>query len=1455
LGEGASRIVTPAPEVLRAGIDVGSTTVKLAVLDEADHLVYSTYERHKADIRGTLIAVIEAAHDALVPDHPHLALSVAVTGSGGLSVSQWLELPFIQEVIAGSRAVRRFLPDTDVAIELGGEDAKITYFTGGLEQRMNGTCAGGTGAFIDQMASLLSTDAAGLNEMARGHTTIYPVAARCGVFAKTDVQPLINEGARQEDIAASILQAVVNQTISGLACGKPIRGNVAFLGGPLHFLPETRRLFIQTLKLKPEEVRAPAQAQLFVAMGAAIASRENAPLAIEELRDRARGLCHEVTPEVGRLEALFSDDKELATFRARHARARARAVALAGVRGPCFLGIDAGSTTTKAVLLDSSGALAWSAYEVNAGHPLRVALRMVTDLWRRMPEGAWIARSCATGYGESLIKEALSLDRGEVETIAHYRAAASFLPGVDAILDIGGQDMKFLRVRDGVISSVLLNEACSSGCGSFLETFAHSLGMRIEAFADAALASRAPVDLGSRCTVFMNSRVKQAQKEGASVGDISAGLSYSVIRNALQKVIRLRNPSQLGERVIVQGGTFTNDAVLRAFELISGREAVRPDVAGLMGALGAAILASDGAAVNERSTLLNLSALQNLTTSTDMQRCRKCVNNCLLTVTRFSDGRAFISGNRCECGAQGPAVSAAHAPAGLASGAHTPTLAAQAALPNLFAWKYDRLFRYKPLDPSEAPRGVVGFPRVLNLYEDYPLWFTIFTALGFSVKLSPRSSKSVFEAGIETIPSESVCYPAKLVHGHVIRLMKDGVPFIFYPCVAHSPKEDAEARNHFNCPIVTSYPEVVLNNVDGLRQGAVRYANPFLPIHHPRCLSQRLFEELSWAGVSRREVAAAVRQGLAEQARFKADIRAEGDRTLEEISRRGLRGLVLAGRPYHVDPEINHGIAELAVSLGMAVLTEDSVAHRGSIERPLRVVDQWVYHTRLYAAAGLVSRRDDLALVQLNSFGCGLDAVTTDQVQEILEGKGRIYTVIKIDEQSNLGAVRIRLRSLKAALDAREKSGARLVPGPARRPRSVFTAAMRESYTILAPQMSPIHFRIVEQAFRLSGHRLEILPEVDRGAVNEGLTFVNNDACFPSILVVGQIMAALRSGRYDLDRTAALISQTGGGCRATNYIAFLRKALTDAGMSQVPVISLSALGMEKNPGFRISWKLVKRGLMALVHGDLLMRMLYRVRPYEAEPGSAQRLCDLWTERARDMLARPSFGAHRRLIQGMVRDFDTLPIEGARKPRVGIVGEILVKFHPTANNRIVDAIEAEGAEAVVPDLADFLLYASYGNQFRLRKLAGTIKGALLSRLAIAGIEVFRVAQKRSLARSSRFHAPVSIYALSRGVDGIVQLGNVTGEGWFLTAEMMELLKDGVKAIACIQPFACLPNHVTGKGMIRELRRRHPEATIAAIDYDPGASEVNQANRLKLLLAAAKEAHAGQEGSESPSGPPL
>ena len=1445
-------------EQLLVGIDVGSTTVKLVATDSGGNLAFGRYERHRSDVRATLAGLLdEAARDL---GERAADARVAVTGSAGIGEAERLRLPFVQEVMACRSAVEAFLPKADVAIELGGEDAKITYFGDRLEQRMNGSCAGGTGAFLDQMAILLATDTGGLDELASRAETIYPIAARCGVFAKADIQPLINEGARREDLAASVFQAVVNQTISGLACGRPIRGRVAFLGGPLHFLPQLRRRFAMTLKLGPEDVLLPSDGRLFVAMGAAIeagADEAEAGGGGLDLKALARSAREEGggAGRSERMRPLFAGT-ELAEFRARHGAASLPRLDPSRLEGPAFIGIDAGSTTTKVAAIDSEGRLLGSFYASNAGHTLAVLRKALGEIYASLPPGAAVGRACATGYGEGLAKAAFGVDDGEVETVAHCLAAERLLPGVESILDIGGQDMKFLKIKDGVISSVVLNEACSSGCGSFLETFAQAMGEDARSFAALALGSGAPVDLGSRCTVFMNSRVKQSQKEGASPADIAAGLAYAVVRNALQKVIRMRDPAELGSKVVVQGGTFSSDAVLRAFELVSGTAPLRPSEPGIMGAYGAALVARSRWKEGGRSKLIGARELDSFSYVTESKRCPGCANACLLTICAFTggpgSGTIHVTGNRCE---KGEAL--ARKAAGRAEAPEENPAASRAARgaepPDIYAWKYRRLFSYAPLAPEDSPRGILGVPRVLNLYENYPLWFTVFTKLGFRVELSPRSSQAIYELGMDTIPSESVCYPAKLAHGHAAWLASRlGRPEpgegargrVFYPCIPRERRFVKGSRDRFNCPIVGSYPEVILNNVDAFRERRVEYLDPFLPVADGERLASRLAEVFADLGVTRREASAAVAAGLAEEEAFRSELRAKGEEALAWIERTGGHGIVLAGRPYHVDPEVHHGIPSVASELGMAVLSEDSIAHLGEVARPLRVVDQWAYHSRLYAAASFVAKRADLDLVQLVSFGCGLDAVTSDQVAEILEGAGKIYTGIKIDEQANLGAARIRLRSLAAAIAARKAAGLGPRRAPAPRGRAVFTEAMGKSgYTILAPQMSPIHFRVLAAAFRASGHMLEI-PEVgNREATDEGLRSVHNDACYPTILVVGQLMSALRSGRYDLERTALLITQTGGGCRATNYIAFLRKALSDAGLERIPVISLNAAGIESNPGFRLGPRLIVRALKATVYGDALMRCLYRTRPYEAAPGSADRLAQELSERCGASLARPGPLAYRRALRDIVDSFDRLPkLDVPRKPRIGVVGEILVKFHPEANGKIVELIEAEGGEADVPDLYDFLLYSAYNGIFRRRNLEGRLVDELKSRVACAFLEAVRAPLVRALARSEKllaeFGAPTPIAELARGVDGIVQLGNCTGEGWFLTAEMVELIRGGVDGIVCLQPFACLPNHVTGKGMLKELRRRYPRVPVSAIDFDPGASEVNQLNRLKLLMASAK-----------------
>jgi len=914
------------------GIDIGSTTVKIVALENKKP-VYQAYERHYSDVTGTVARMIADCYKALGDSK----CSVNITGSGGLSVSKWLNLPFSQEVVACTKAVREYIPGTDVVIELGGEDAKITYLKGNVEQRMNGSCAGGTGAFIDQMAALLNTDAAGLNEYAKNYRVIYPIASRCGVFAKTDIQPLLNEGARKEDIAASIFQAVVNQTIGGLACGKPIRGRVALLGGPLYFLSELRKRFAENLKDACHDIICPENSQLYAALGAALLGSTEYSVCLRRLCSNARKLIDKKDEAVITLPPLFEREEDYIAFKERHDRARVKRKELSAYSGKAYLGIDAGSTTTKVVLTGEEGEILYTCYSRNEGNPVGKLVSILKDLYDKIPEGTSIVKTAVTGYGEALIKAAFCVDLGVIETVAHYKAAKFFLPDVDFILDIGGQDMKCLRIKDGAITNILLNEACSSGCGSFLESFASSLNIPIDEFARQGLFAQAPVDLGTKCTVFMNSKVKQAQKEGAHISDLSAGLAYSVIKNALYKVIKVRKEEDIGQNIVVQGGTFYNDAVLRAMEQILGRNVVRPEISGLMGAYGAALYAKEHEEEGKLSALLSKEDLDNFSINSYVKRCEKCTNNCLLTINSFSDGRSYVSGNRCERG----------------SGIFVEE---GKRLPNLYEYKYQRTFNYRPLPLSEAWRGVIGIPRVLNMYENYPFWFTLLTKLGFRVVLSPPSDKKIFEKGLETIPSESACYPAKLCHGHIISLIEQGVDTIFYPSVVYEKKEFPKVNNHYNCPIVISYPEVVRNNIDEIKNRQVKFISPFLSLDNEKVLIKRIVEEFKDFGVTFNEAKEAVFAAVKERENYKNDIRRKGEVTLEYLKKHNKKGIILCGKPYHVDPEINHGIARLISSYGLAVLTEDSVAHLIDLDFELRVVDQWTYNSRLYRAAYLASK-------------------------------------------------------------------------------------------------------------------------------------------------------------------------------------------------------------------------------------------------------------------------------------------------------------------------------------------------------------------------------------------------------------------------------------------------------------------------------------------------------------------
>lgn len=1686
--------VKPAshPKPLRVGLDIGSTTVKAVVLDQSDSLgdtLFSDYRRHHANVRATVAGLLVDIHKKLVDlgrgDEP---IRLSITGSGGLALADNLHVPFIQEVIAETEAIDKEYPQADVIIELGGEDAKITYLKPTPEQRMNGSCAGGTGAFIDQMSTLLDTDAAGLNEMAKSYENLYPIASRCGVFAKTDLQPLINDGAAKPDLAASIFTAVATQTIAGLASGRPIHGTVIFLGGPLFFMSELRAAFQRALEGKVDEFIVPTDAHLYVAYGSALQADTDSD---DQGHHFEAYTCDEILKRLDELKnlpsntptmpPLFPTEADREDFNKRHHKEHIHIGTLEGAHGPHFLGIDAGSTTIKATLVNDDREIVWSSYANNEGSPLTAAINIVKKIQSELPEGAWIARSCATGYGEGLITTGLHLDEGVVETMAHYRGAEMVSPGVTAVIDIGGQDMKYLAITDGVIDSIAVNEACSSGCGSFLQTFAMSMGLTIQEFTQKALASTHPVDLGSRCTVFMNSSVKQAQKEGASIEDIAAGLCYSVVRNALYKVIKLRDSGELGDTVVVQGGTFLNDAVLRAFELLTEREVTRPNIAGLMGAFGAALTARmhyediadddnahvgadgrsvDAAAAEESaagdepnaaahageivvdgvrhtvSSILTGEALNEMSMTTERDVCKLCQNHCKLTITTFSDGSRFVTGNRCERGGDAKKK--------------------RSDRPNLYDYKYKRCFAYRRLTDKNATRGEIGIPRALNMYENYPFWFTLLTSLGFKVMISGRSSHELFETGIESIASENICYPAKLVHGHIKWLLNKGMKTIFYPCVSYEDNLVPNTDNHYNCPVVANYPLVVGANMPELRDPDVRYMHPYFNLANHELMVDRIVEEFAWASVSREEAETAVKAAYAEDKVFKHDVQQEGLKALAYMKEHDCRGIVLAGRPYHIDPEINHGIPETICALGMVVLSEDSICELQPGEKldltdflsegeedprkknangfrhvddrkvtvnrmPLRVTNQWAYHSRLYAAAHFVASYPGLELVQLNSFGCGLDAITTDQVAEILADKADVYTLLKIDEVSNLGAAKIRLRSLKAAVEEREANKARMAKAalatsdesgsaesdaprnaahaaaqaaarkaqeqaesdlataqaalaeaqaavaaaeakvkaadrpvdaadagsdaaaPANAPKSTgfrktgskaptpgrqvlldatmaanpkltkamrdaskraakrdiadvrlaalgdgttndaanaksksaksksghnnatmsryahrekFVKDMKKDYTIVAPQMSPIHFSLVESVIRSGGYKFDILKHASREDVETGLKYVNNDACYPAIMVIGQLIDAILEGKYDPDKVCLAITQTGGMCRATNYFGLIRKALIDAGYPQIPVIAISTQGLEDNPGFKVTPALLHRTVKALILGDLLMKCLYRVRPYEVEKGAANRLYEQWDVIVREALEHHGFSKtaaktpwlKRRylpypvLAREIVKSFDALPLKDVpRKVRVGVVGEILVKYQPDANNHVVDVIESQDCEAVVPGIMEFMTTRPYITDWN-EKYLGTGGNKTLYALMRWSLDRYNAPIKAAIATShGKFKQDDPMPELVEKAAEVTSIGVQAGEGWLLTAEILELIERGCPNVICAQPFACLPNHVTGRGMFGKIRRLHPEANIVSIDYDPGASEANQLNRIKLMIAAAKKAH--------------
>ena len=1391
---------------LRLGIDIGSTTVKLVLIDENLNILHKIYQRHYSEPVQALKKYFNEIKTYLSEDDFYITFS----GSAAMGIAQKLNYAFEQEVISCTNAIKKFNPETDTVVELGGEDAKITYFKGSLEQRMNGACAGGTGAFIDQMASLLNTDAKGLNELAKKGSKIHTIASRCGVFAKTDIQALINDGVLKEDLALSILQAVVNQTVCTLAQGRPIEGKTVFLGGPLSFLPCLKECFIKTLNLSPEDIVRPRDPLYFVALGAAL-SKSPSKTNVENFLNNLNKLSINENKSIQNNQPLFKNQEEYQLFKLRHEKSKVKRGDINKYQGKIFVGIDAGSTTSKIAAIGENNELLYTSYCSNKGSPLNTVINQLKDLYSTLPDGVTIGGVTATGYGESLIKTALHADLGEVETFAHLRAATEFCPKVSFIIDIGGQDMKCFFIKNGAIGNITLNEACSAGCGSFIETFAKSLNLTVAEFAHLGTQAKAPVDLGTRCTVFMNSKVKQAQKDGVSISDISAGISLSVIKNALFKILQLKDTNSLGKHIVVQGGTFLNDAVLRSMEVLLNKEVIRPDISGLMGAYGAAILANESGL--KESSILKPQDLENFNFKSKSYRCRKCGNNCMITMQIFPDNSRHYTGNRCPKGiGQKDKVSEINCS-------------------NIYRFKFSRVFDYEPLE--KAPRGSIGIPRCLNMYEDYPFWFTLFTTLGYKVVLSEKSNASTYLKGLSTIPSDSLCYPAKIVHGHIMQLVESGIKKIFYPCIPFNLKDgNHQNDNHFNCPIVASYPENIRSNMDILKAEGVKFLQPFLPINNRKKLLKRFMQEMKDELLPRGLVKKAINAAYAELDNYKKDVNNFAQNIIKKARLNNKHMILLAGRPYHIDPEINHGIADMIESYDLPVISEDAVYDEDLKEQKIGLVNQWNYHARLYHAAQYVAEHNDCTLIQLSSFGCGLDAITTDQVKEILEEHNRIYTLIKLDEVSNLGAARIRLRSLLATLARRPHTEFKAIPF-IDRPR--FTKDCAKKHTILAPQMAPIHFELLRAVLNKYDYNVVIPPMPQKKDIELGLQYVNNDMCYPAIVIIGQMIGALKSGQYDPSNTSIMLFQTCGACRATNYMAVLRKALKFAGFEKVPVFAIYGL---ETDSFKIPIPMYKDSIKAIIYGDLLMKLVNRIKPYEVNKGESKIYFDKWMEACKNELRESKPRLYRSNIKNMVKDFESIAIYDIQKPKVGIVGEILVKYHAVANNYIEKELFNEGAEVVMPDFVDFFLYLAGDPIIKHDLLEGKLLGKLAAITFIKFVEHFRKPVYKALKKSNRFTSPQSIFKTASLAEQFVSLGNMAGEGGFLTGEMVKLIENGVPNIVCLQPFGCLPNHITGKGVIHSLRQKYQEANIVSIDCDAGASEVNQLNRVKLMLGLAK-----------------
>ncbi len=1394
----------------RIGLDVGSTTAKIVVTDQHNRIVFSDYRRHQANVS----AVVKDYFGRLAAELGECRASLTVTGSVGMGLAEKCGVPFVQEVVAAARLVETVYPDISTIIDIGGEDAKIVYINHdkAVDLRMNGNCAGGTGAFIDQMAMLLGVDVDRMDELASRSENIYHIASRCGVFSKTDVQNLISKNVSKADIAASIFHAVAVQTVVTLSHGCTIEPKILFCGGPLTFIPSLRKAFIDYLGLDESNFVTPANANIIPAWGAALCGKNDETASLSSIVAKLNDDAHGTTVKTSRLTPIFASDDEYELWRHDKNAGTIVETTLSEASGNVYLGIDSGSTTTKIVVIDDKERIVYSHYAPNKGGPITAVRQGLEKLSHRCAEEGVTLRfggGCTTGYGEDLIKAAFRLDEGIIETIAHYLAARKLDPEVSFILDIGGQDMKAMFVENGSLTRMELNEACSSGCGSFMETFAASLGYPVADFARMACTATEPCDLGTRCTVFMNSKVKQVLREGATVGDIAAGLSYSVVKNCLYKVLKLRKRSELGEHIVVQGGTMRNDSVVRALELLTQSRVSRSDMPELMGAYGCALNVKASARTDKTVSLDDILSCASYTTK--QIQCHGCENQCFIYKYIFAGDNVYYSGNKCEKVFSN-------------SGDKREKGA------NLYTDKYALLFDREPV--AEGTKGpVIGLPRCLNMYEDYPFWHTLFKSCGIRTVLSSPSAYRSYEAGIHTVMSDNICFPAKLAHSHIYDLIARKVDRIFFPYVIYEKLEDKNASNSYNCPIVSGYSDV-LRSVAGHHGTPID--SPVITFKDTKLLTRQCRRYLKTLGIDDSVASAAVREALSEQNRYEENMKKAAQDIYDESRRNGRITVLLAGRPYHTDPLVQHKLSDMVSDMGVDVITEDIARNMPLAIDDAHIVSQWAYINRILRAAKWAAMQDgDVHFVQMTSFGCGPDAFLLDEVRAMLGRHGKSLTILKIDDVTNIGSIKLRVRSI---VDSLKYSHRKSYTEPFVTTKSYLADDRRRK--IIAPYFTGYLSPFIAPLFRLAGYDAETLPQSDMTSAESGLKYANNEVCYPATLIVGDIIKALQSGDYDPENTAVTITQTGGQCRATNYIALIKRAMTEAGFENVPVVSL-AVGdglINEQPGFRIDWlRIAPTLLAATLYGDCISKFYHASVVRETIPGAARKLRDRYMEAAKPLIETGKRRALYENIACAARDFNAIVEHGKTMPKVGIVGEIFLKFNAFANKDVAEWLIGRGIEVEAPTLLNFFMQSFVNDKINTdADLKRKSVSRIVTKAAYALINK-QIKKVNRIASEFEYFTPFTdVFEEAASTEGIVTPAAQFGEGWLLPAEIVSFAKNGINNVISLQPFGCIANQIVSKGVEKKIRTLYPGMNILSLDFDSGVSDVNVTNRLLLFI---------------------